>query len=103
MRWGEVKDHLAVVLREGRIPDDEPVVLKFPRQLAKKRIRNAEARKRVSWVATPENYSAFHAARSHILEVIGNSTLADQLMAEVLARVPDETWRALVEVGNQGR
>lgn len=98
-RWAEVKDHLALCIKDGRIPDDEPIVLKFPRQLAKRRIVNTEKRRKVCWVATPENYSAFHAARAHVLEVVGNPTLADQLISEVISRVPDQTWQALVEAG----
>ena len=99
MRWGEAKTHLRTLLAEDRVPDDEPIVLKFPRQEARRRIRNTELKRKVCWVATPENYSAFHAARSHILEVVGNPTLADQLISDVLARVPDETWQRLMEAG----
>lgn len=101
MRWGEAKPHLRTLLAEDRLADDEPIVLKFPRKEARRRIRNTERKCRVCWVATPENFSAFHAARAHVLEVVGNPTLADHLIAEVIARVPDETWRALMEVGNQ--
>lgn len=100
MRWGEAKSYLATMLRENKIPDEEPIVLKFPRKEARKRIKNTEKRKRVCWEATPENFSAFHAARSHVIEVVGNPTLADQLIAEFIASVGDDTWRRLVEAGN---
>lgn len=102
MRWSQVKDHLALCLREGRIPDDEPIVLKFPRQLAKKRIKNTEAKKRVAWIATPENYSAIHAARNYVIESVGgNPVLADKLIAEVLMTIKPDAWRGFVEAGDR--
>jgi 3-hydroxyacyl-CoA dehydrogenase len=101
MRWSQVKDHLALCIKEGRIPDDEPIVLKFPRQLAKKRIKNTEAKKRVTWIATPENYSAVHAARNYVIEAVGgNPVIADKLIAEVLMTIPAETWRSFEEKGD---
>lgn len=100
MRWAEAKPHLKRLLVEDRLADDEPIVLKFPRQLAKRRIKNTEKKSRVIFVTTPENFSAFHAARAHVLEVVGNPTLADKLISEVIARVPDETWRAFIEAGD---
>ena len=100
MRWGAVKDHLRTVLAENRIPDDEPVVLKFPRQLAKRKIVNREKKCRVCWVTTPENFASFHAARSHVIEVLENPVLADKLIADVISRVPDETWLKFLEMGD---
>lgn len=99
MRWGEAKPHLARLLAEDKLPDDEPLVLKFPRKEARKRIKNTEKRKRVCWEATPENFSAFHAARSHVVEILGNPVIADKLIAEFISRVPDETWRACEKAG----
>ena len=100
MRWGEIKAHMARIVAEDKIPDDEPVVLKFPRQLAKRRIRNTEKKSRVIFVTTPENFSAFHAARAHVIEVVGNPTLADKLISDVIRAVPDPSWRAFVEAGD---
>jgi hypothetical protein len=101
MRWGEVKDHLKTVLRENRIPDDEPVVLKFPRQLAKRRVHNTEKKSRVIFVTTPENFSAFHAARAHVIEAVGNPVIADKLISEMLLKVPRETWQSFMEAGDE--
>ena|SRR6266436_2293867 len=101
MRWGEAKPHLRTLLAEDRLSDDEPIVLKFPRKEARKRIRNTEKKSRVIFVTTPENFSAFHAARAHVLEVVGNPTLADKLISELIAKVPDESWRAFMEAGDE--
>jgi hypothetical protein len=101
MRWGQVKDHLKVVLAENRIPDDEPIVLKFPRQLAKKRIQNTEKKCRVAWIATPENFAAIHAARNYVIESVGgNPVIADKLIAEVLMTISADAWRGFVEAGD---
>ena len=69
--WAQVKHHLKVCIAEGRIPDDEPIVLKFPRQLAKKRIQNTEKKCRVAWFATPEKFAAIHKARNYVIEAVG--------------------------------
>lgn len=101
MRWGEAKPHLARLLAEGRLDDDEPIVLKFPRKEARKRIRNTEARKRVCWVSTPENFSLWHQARSYVIDSVGgNPVIADKLAAEFLLKVPAETWRAIEKAGD---
>jgi hypothetical protein len=101
MRWGDVKEHLERVIREDKIPLDEPIVLKFPRQLAKRRIRNTEARKRVCWTATPENFSAIHNARNYVIESVGgNPVIADKLIAEVLLTISEDAWRGFVEAGD---
>jgi hypothetical protein len=104
VRWGQVKDHLKVVLAEGRIPDDEPIVLKFPRQLAKKRIQNTEKKCRVAWIATPENFAAFHNARNYVIESVGgNTVIADKLIAEVLLTISREAWQSFVEKGDNAQ
>jgi hypothetical protein len=100
MRWGEAKTHLRTLLAEDRLPDDEPIVLKFPRKEARKRIRNTEKKSRVIFVTTPENYQAFHAARAHVIEATGNPTIADKLISEVIYAMPAETWRKFMEAGD---
>jgi len=101
LRWGAVKDHLRTVLAENRIPDDEPVVLKFPRQLAKRKIVNREKKCRVCWVTTPENFASFHAARSRVIEEVGNPVIADKLIAEFLSKAPEGMWKRMEELGDE--
>jgi hypothetical protein len=81
----------------------EAAKLVLPKREAAKRKANKEKRTRVIYVTTPENFAAFHGARAHVIEVVGNPTLADQLIAEVISRVPDETWRTFVEAGDDAR
>jgi hypothetical protein len=94
----ECMEHAKYLIDKGL--GQEPAKLVLPRREAKRRAVNKEKQTRVVFVTTPENFSAFHSARAHVIEVVGNPTLADQLIAEVIARVADETWRALMEVGD---
>lgn len=48
---------------EQNIGDDEPVLLKFPRREARKRIQNKEKSKRIVITTDEQNFSEFHAIR----------------------------------------
>src|SRR5689334_18464638 len=104
MRWGAVREHLKKCIAEGRIPDDEPIVLKFPRQDAKRRAVNkpdAEGKRktRVAWdCGDGDSYAELHKQRERYFQLCGdNPTVGTDLMIIVLKIHPDAELRQFLE------
>jgi hypothetical protein len=96
-----VKDALTQVkflIEKGM--ENEPAVLYMPRVEARKRKSNLEKRKRIIWDVDEANYSRFNAERDRWIGIAVNKTVAVSLMVDVLAAVPEETIRKLLEAGN---
>lgn len=84
-RWQWLKDNL---------PDDEPVLFKLPRREARKRIKNDEGRKRVSFITDALGYSRFHARKeAWFMELGENSTLFAEALDAAMAEFDLRTWK----------
>ena len=93
IRWDEF---LANIERYKRVlPPDEPIVL--PKREAKRRAANKEKRTRVVFECTPEQFAAFHAQLKRYREVIGNVTVAHDLLIRMLAIWPNEELQRMAE------
>lgn len=93
IRWDEF---LANIERYKRVlRPDERIVL--PRLEAKRRAANKEKRHRIVFDADETTYAAFHTQLKRYRELVENVTIAQQIICEILERVPDETIRAIAE------
>lgn len=104
MRWGDYKAHLKKCIEENRIPDDEPCVIKFPRQEAKRKMKNkpdaeGHRRTRIAWnCGDADTFAEFHKERERYVQVCGeNPTLATDMMIIVLKLHPDEEIKRYME------
>jgi hypothetical protein len=93
IRWDEFKANFKHY--EHILPDNEPIVL--PRREAARRAVNKEKRTKVQFDCTPEQYAAFHLQRKRYIELVGNVTIAYDVMTAILKAVENETVRALAE------
>jgi len=93
IRWDEF---LANIERYKRVlPPDEPIVL--PKREAKRRAANKEKRTRVVFECTPEQFAAFHAQLKRYRELVGNVTMAMDILIGFLAHPPDEQIREVAD------
>lgn len=93
IRWDEF---LANIERYKRVlPPDEPIVL--PKREAKRRAANKEKRTRVVFECTPEQFAAFHGQLKRYRELVGNVTVAMDVLIGYLAHPPDEQIVAVAE------
>lgn len=93
IRWDEF---LANIERYKRVlPPDEPIVL--PKREAKRRAANKEKRTRVVFECTPEQFAAFHTQLKRYRELVGNVTMAMDLLIGYLAHPTDEQIVAVAE------
>jgi len=69
-------------IREN-IQDNEPVLLKFPRREAAKKVRNTEKRRRISFVTDELGYSRWNARREAWMQALDENPT---LFAEALDR-----------------
>lgn len=86
IRWDEFLDNLERYKRV--LPPDEPIVL--PKREAKRRAANKEKRTRVVFECTAEQFAAFHAQLKRYRELIGNVTVAHDVLIAYLAHPSDE-------------
>ena len=89
----EVLEQCKWLISKGR--EGESAKLLLPRIAAKRRAANKEKRTRIVFDATPEQYAAFHEQLKRYREVIGNITVAHDVLNAVLADPLDETLRQL--------
>jgi hypothetical protein len=94
-------EHCKFLISKGR--GSEAAVLYLPRIEAQKRKANREKRKRIIWDVDEASYSRFNAERDRWIGVCVNKTVAVSLMCDVLAAVPEETMRKLLEAGSEER
>jgi hypothetical protein len=87
------------LIEKGR--GEEPAVLYLPKVEAQKRRANREKRKRIVWDVDETTYSRFNAERDRWMGVCVNKTVTVSLMCDVLAAVPEETMRKLLEAGSE--
>jgi hypothetical protein len=95
----DVLEHAKFLIGKGR--GDEPAVLYLPKVEAQKRKVNRERRKRIIWDVDEVTYSRFNAERDRYMAICINKTVTVSLMCDVLAAVPEETIRRLLEAGSQ--
>jgi len=88
----ELREHLKRCLeRVDRVPLDEPwTPIRFPKVDAAKRAVNKEKRTRVVFSCLPEQYAAFHEELKRFRDVIGNVTVAHDILIRVLSEVSDQ-------------
>jgi hypothetical protein len=78
---------------ERNVQDDEPVVLRFPRREASRRIENVEKRRRITLVTDEANYTEFHLWREAYMRVLGeNPTLVTQAIIEAMKAFDVKDW-----------
>ena len=93
IRWDEF---LANIERYKKVlPPDEPIVL--PKREAKRRAANKEKRTRVVFECTPEQFAAFHTQLKRYRELVGNVTMAMDIINGYLAHPSDEQIVAVAE------
>jgi hypothetical protein len=95
----DVLAQVKFLIEKGR--GEEPAGLYMPKVESQKRRENKEKRKRIVWDVDPETYSRFNAERDRWMGVCVNKTVAVSLMCDVLAAVPEETMRRLLEAGSE--
>jgi hypothetical protein len=93
IRFEEFLNNLAMYKRV--LPPDEPIVL--PKREAKRRAANKERRTRVVFETTPEQFAAFHVQLRRYRELIGNVTLAHDILIAFLAQPSDGDIQAVAE------
>jgi hypothetical protein len=96
------KEELARMLwlqHEGKIADDEPTKVIFPRRAAKERVENKKERTRlIRELDTHVTYSEFNAEFDRYIEHSGgNPQIAYSLMLRCLAQLSDESIKKLAE------
>jgi hypothetical protein len=64
---------------------------------AQRRKANREKRTRVAWDDSEQGYIEWHTQISRYRELIGNTTIASQVMCQILAAVEDEMIKKLAE------
>jgi len=94
-----VLEHCKFLISKGR--GNEAAVLYLPKIEAQKRKANREKRKRIIWDVDEASYSRFNAERDRWIGVCVNKTVAVSLMVDVLAAVPGNTIRKLLEAGSE--
>jgi hypothetical protein len=94
----DVLAQIQFLIGKGR--GDEPAVLYMPKVEAQKRKANQEKRKRIIWDVDEVTYSRFNTERDRWMGICVNKTVTVSLMCDVLAAVPEETIKRLLEAGN---
>jgi hypothetical protein len=90
-KWAEVKAHWAWL--NDHLADDEPVVFKLPRREARKRIQNAEKKRRIILQTDEQNYSEFQVWNEAYMYTLGeNPTLRTQAIIEAMKQFDVKGW-----------
>lgn len=91
-KWSEVKARWQWL--KDNLPDDEPVLFKLPRREARKRIRNDEGRKRISFMSDVLGYQRFHARKeAWFMELGENTSLFSEALDDCMAEFDIRGWR----------
>jgi hypothetical protein len=90
-------EHAKFLIEHGR--GEEAAKLVLPRIDAQRRKANREKRTRVQFDCTPELYAKFHEQLQRYREIVGNVTIAQDIMVYILGGVSEETIKHLVEMG----
>ena len=91
----ELRSYLKGCLeRVERVPDDEPwSQIRFPRQEAKKRVKNERQSKRIVIVTDPQNFAEFHAMKEAYMAFCDeNPTLVVLAMIEAMREFNLKGW-----------
>jgi hypothetical protein len=93
-KWKEEKERLRWLIKEGKLTDDEPCKVLFPRMDANKRIQNKEKAKRIVMQTDEQNYSEFHAMReAYTLELDENPTLVVLAIIQAMRTFDVRGWK----------
>jgi len=99
-KWSEERERLRWLIKEGKLQDDEPCKVLFPRMDAKKRIQNKEKSKRIVMQTDEQNYSEFHAMReAYTLELGENPTLVMLAIIEAMKTFDVRGWKEQRDAG----
>ena len=91
--WKEERERLRWLVREGKLADDEPCKVIFPRREAKERIKNAAKHKRIVMQTDETNYTEFHAIReAYTLALNENPTLVVLAIIEAMKSFDVKGW-----------
>jgi hypothetical protein len=96
----EERERVKWLIREGKVGDEEPCKVVFPRLEAKKRAANKEKRCRVAFDTDPASYQDFHEQKERYIRLCNdNKTLGIHAMIAVLTAFTDEQVQALRDAG----
>jgi hypothetical protein len=93
----ECLDQAKWLIEHGR--GDEAAKLVLPRLEAQRRRANREKRTRVQFDCDEQTYSRFHEQLQRYREICVNTTVAHNLIVDILAGVDDERLRRIMEAG----
>jgi len=97
MKGSELKAMLGWI--KQNVQDNEPVLLKFPRREARKRICNTENRKRIAFTVDPVTYVAFHAEKERLMAKMGdNPVLFGLFLTDVMKGFTEELLDRWMEI-----